>query len=70
MTTAPTETFHSYNVTFALDFSSITTTVMAMSVEAAEPLARDQLISDHPAFEELLDEAFEVQVQLLDKDVL
>ena len=61
---------NNYNVSFVLDWMVVTTTVFAMNEEVAVPMARDQLTHDHPEVVPLLDQAFDVSVELLDNDVL
>lgn len=61
---------NSYNVSFALDWMVITTTVFAMNEEVAVPMARDQLAQDYPEVVPLLEQAFDLSVELLDTDVL
>jgi hypothetical protein len=66
------EVFNSYNVTFVFDYTSVTTTVFAMSDEAAISLATDCIYEDLGlvGVSIFLKGTQDITVELLDEDVL
>lgn len=64
------ETFDSYNVTFVFDFATVTTTVFALHPDAAPGLAIDLIHNDLLIPKTLLENANDVVVELLDRNVL
>ena len=66
------EVFNSYNVTFVFDNTSVTTTVFAMSDEAAISLAADCIYEDLGlvGVSIFLKGTQDITVELLDEDVL
>lgn len=71
MTAPLTEVVHSYQVTFVFEYATLSTTVFAMHEDAAPEMAAEQLISDLPhVTAEMLDQAQDITVELLDEDVL
>lgn len=61
---------NTYNVTFVFDFTTITTTLMALSDEVAAVMAVDYIKSDTGIPEDIFEQAQDVKVELLDVNVL
>ena len=68
--TTKTDVFNSYQVQFVFDYCVISTTVFAMHEDAAIPMAADFITDDLGIREEVLDQAQDIVVELLDEDVL
>jgi hypothetical protein len=68
--TTKTDVFNSYDVQFVFDFTVISTTVFAMHEDVAIPMAADFITDDLGIREEVLDQAQDIVVELLDEDVL
>lgn len=65
-----TDIVNSYNVQFVFDYTVITTTVFAMHPDAAPDMAADFICTDLGIPSELLNEAQNIIVDLIDEDVL
>jgi hypothetical protein len=65
-----TDVFNSYQVQFVFDYSVISTTVFAMHEDAAIPMASGFITDDLGIREEIMDQAQDIVVELLDRDVL
>lgn len=67
-----TDTVNSYQVTFVLPYTTISTCVFAMHEEACADLAREQIYEDlgFDSRSSFLHYVEDIQVQLLDRDVL
>ena len=63
-------TLNTYNVTFVLDDLTMTTTIMAMNEDVAPEIAHEQLAYDYPQVAALVDQAWDISVELLDTNVL
>lgn len=61
---------NSYQVTFVFEYSTISTHVFAMHEDAAPDLAAGFICDDLGISVELLDQAQDIVVELLDEDVL
>ena len=61
---------NTYTVSFALDYLVVSTTIMGMCEEVAPAMARGQIMQDYPDVAPLLEQAFEIDVVLLDSNVL
>jgi len=65
-----TEIVNLYKVTFVFDYTIISTTVFAMYEDSCKAFAIDLIKSDTGMPEDIFDNAQDVMVELLDKDVL
>ncbi len=65
-----TEIVNSYKVTFVFDYTIISACVFAMHEDVCEAMAIDIIKSDTGMPEDVFEDAQDVMIELLDKDVL
>ena len=65
-----TMTWNSYRVTFVFDYTTISTCIFALHEDAAPDLAYDFIREDLGISGGLLDNAQDIEVELLDENVL
>ena len=68
--TTKTEIVNSYNVQFVFDYTIISTCVFSLSEAACADMAADIIHTDLGISYDLLNEAQDIVVELLDEDVL
>lgn len=64
--------FNSYKVTFVFDYTTISTTVFAMHQDACADIAADLIHEDlgYSKLSSMLNNAQDIEVELIDEDVL